>query len=185
MAWTENDQTKKVKKWKDEYGEKKKALGLVARKLEEVVDSPAFKMQFDGNRNSVQAIGARQTFTNVLKGFADLHLSAADNKVYKGGLEGMEVVKKKVEKKAIKYFMPGDVIADLPGLEGMKIYVLGPPKLYEDVKKEAGGEGESYAHNKELRESGAFGAAVLGMDAEGFIQDSLLPFDENYVSRRT
>ena len=181
MAWTENDKTKKVKKWKDEYGEKKKALGLVARKLEEVVDSPAFKMQFDGNRDSVQALGARQTFTNVLKGFADLHLSAAADKVYTGGLEGMEIVKKKVQKNEIKYFMPGDVIADLPGLDGMKIYVLGPPKLYEDVKKEAGGEGESYAHNKELRESGAFGAAILGMDAEGFIQDSLLPFDENYV----
>ena len=185
MAWTENDKTKKVKKWKDDYGEKKKALGLAANKLEEVVDSEAFKKQFEGNKNSVQALEARQTFTNVLKGFADLHLSAAANKVYKGGLAGMEVVKKKVETSDIKYFMPGDVISDLPGLDGMKIYVLGPPKLYEDVKKEAGGEGESYAHNKELLESGAFGAAILGMDAGGFISDSVLPFDENYIEKNS
>ena len=181
MGWTENDKTKKVKDWKDDYGEKKKALGLAARKLEEVVDSDDFKKQFEGNKNSVKALGARKTFTNVLKGFADLHLSLSADKVYKGGLEGMEIAKKKIPKGGIQYFMPGDVMEGIPELDGVKIYVLGPPKLYEDVKKEAGAEGESYAHNKELRESGAFGAAVLGMDAAGVIPESLLPFDEHYI----
>ena len=182
MGWTENDRTRKVKEWKEDFGEKKKALGLVAKELETAMNTPDFKNQFAGNRDSEKMLGARNVFKGVLSGFADLHLSFDEvNKVYKGGQAGMEVVKKKIKKDAIKFFKPGDVIRDLGEAEGVKIYVLGPPELYEEVKKEAGGEGESYKHNKQLRESDAFGAAVLGMNNTSFVKDSLLPFDEHYM----
>jgi len=182
MGWTENDKRGKVKEWKDDYGEKKKALGLASEKLKEAMATPEFKNQFSGNKDSEKAIGAREVFRGVLNGFADLHLSFDDEKkVYKGGLAGMDVVKKKITNKGIKYFKPGDIISDLGEAEGVKIYVLGPPQLYEDVKKEAGGEGESYDHNKQLRESGAFGAAVLNLDNNGTLNSNLCPFDEHYM----
>ena len=179
FGWTENDKTNKVKDWKKDYGEKKKALGLAARQLEKAINSPEYKKQLEGNKHATMTMNARKTFSNVLSGFADLHMSAA-GKVYKGGLDGMEVVKTKINKKEVRYFMPGDTVSDMEGAEGIKFYVLGPPKLYEDIKKEKGVEGESYLHNDILRESGAFGAAVMNYETS-LNKVSLLPFDEHFV----
>ncbi|MBO9202412.1 MULTISPECIES: MBL fold metallo-hydrolase [Niastella] len=184
MGWTENDRLKKVKEWKEDYGEKKKALGIAALTLQETMASPEFKKQFEGNRDAAKMLGARETFGKVLNGFADLHVAfeaSSTGKVYKGGLAGMEVVKKDIKKKEVKYYKPGDVIQGIGNVEGIRIYVLGPPELQEEIAQEAGGEGESYQHNKVLRESDTFGAAILhlagndnGMDA------GVLPFDEKY-----
>src|SRR5204863_3865885 len=80
---------------------------------------------------------------------------------YAGLLAGMEVVKKKLAPGKIAYYKPGDIIANLPELPGIRFFVLGPPLSWEDVKKEAGGKGESYNHNKELALGAAFAAAVL------------------------
>ena len=90
------------------------------------------------------------------------------------------MVKKKIKKKEIKYFKPGDVIRDVGDAEGVKIFVLGPPELYDDVKKEAGGQGESYQHNKLLSESEAFGAAILNLNNNA-LSDELMPFDGTYA----
>ena len=117
-------------------------LGLTAVKLREAMDTHAFRNQFTGNEDAEKAMGARKLFGNVLDDFAGLHLSFDDDeKEYKGHLAGMDVVKKKIRKKGIQYFKPGDIVRDLGDLEGIKIYVLGPPESYEEVKTEAGGKG--------------------------------------------
>jgi hypothetical protein len=181
MGWTENDRKGKVKDWKEDYGEKKKALGLATRKLQEVMNSDDYKKQFAGSKDADKMLGARKVFAGVLNGFADLHMSLDEaTNLYKGGLAGMDVVKEKIPKTRIRYHKPGDMIQDLGEAEGVKIYVLGPPQLYDEVRKEAGGEGESYTHNKKLKESEAFSAAVLNMDNNGFVKGSLLPFDEHF-----
>ena len=180
MGWTENDKIKKVKEWKKQYGEKKKALGVASKKLEDAMLSPEYQSQFTGSKDASRMLGARKTFSNVLNGFAQLHLSLdSTTNLYKGGLAGMDVVKNKIKKTKINYFKPGDIINDIAESEGIKIYVLGPPQLYADVKKESGKAGESYQHNKVLKESDAFGAAVLSQD-QAFIHSSVWPFDLHY-----
>jgi hypothetical protein len=181
MAWTENEQARKVKEWKEKYGQKKKALAMAADTLKKALDSDEYKKQFDGNQHGLDQLAARNNFSEVLNGFADLHMPAAANGVYKGGLKGMEVAKNNIIKKEIKDFSPGDIITDLDGMDGMKMYVFGPPKLYEDIKKEAGGEGASYRHNKILEESGAFGAAVINAFEGGATSDEVMPFDDQYT----
>lgn len=190
LGWSEKEGAPEVEKWKEEYGEKKKILGIAAKKLENVIASEAYKEQFSGSKYADRAMGARQVFSEVVKDFAGLHLSADKNKVYKGGLDGMEVIKKNITKKAIKYRHPGEVITDFNTVDGkvvdgIRIYVLGPPELYDDVKKQVGGKGESYKHNKELQESGAFGAAILSLDKNGLNQSSLFPFEEHYIGSTT
>ena len=73
-GWTENDKIKKVKEWKNRYGHKKKALGLAAQKLETIINSDEYKRQFADNHDSVKSLAARENFSSVLKGFADLHV---------------------------------------------------------------------------------------------------------------
>lgn len=176
MAWTEKDGDPKIERWKTEYGEKKKALAAAATTLRNAMASPAVKRQIAGSREEAALLARRLGFSKVLNGFADLHATAG----YAGGLAGMNVVKNDIANNNISYFEPGDLIEDTPGLEGVRIFVLGPPKLYEDVKQEKGPEGEAYEHNDQLEDTNAF-AAALNAAVDPTVTTKP-PFDESYVS---
>lgn len=178
MGWSENDSLSKVKRWKTEHGEKKKALALAAEKLQKAVNNPAMKATLSQEMNGMSILGARKNFSESLSAFANLHVNGAA-KVYKGMLEGMKVVKKEIAKNNIEYFYPGDIMEDIPGAKGIKIYVLGPPEKWETVESEGGGEGESYTHNNELKGTDAFAASVLKM-GNGPDADGILPFEREY-----
>lgn len=180
LGWTENDRNPKVKEWKEEYGQKKRALGIAAKELAKVTSDKQYIKQFEGNKNANRAMGARKAFSSVVNAFADLHLSLDENNMYKGGLAGMEVVKNDIKNDEIKYLRPGEIISNVRSLVGVNVYVLGPPEIYENVKRETGGKGESYSHNKDIRESNAFGLAINSMYGNNHL-DKLLPFDENYI----
>ncbi len=181
MAWTENDGVKEVEEWKSEYGAKKKILGLAAKKLDEVCSSTSFHSQLKDVYGSDKMLSARKGYSKTLQGFAELHL-AFDNEAqqYVGGLAGMNVVKKEVKTNSIRYLKPGDIISEIADKTGIRIYVLGPPELFSYVKKESGGVKDSYEHNKILKESGAFDAAILNFCSAEFNSDAFLPFDEQF-----
>jgi hypothetical protein len=177
MGWTENDADRKVSRWKKEYGEKKKALALVADRLNSVVSTDTFKAQFRDEANGKQMIQGRLHFAGVLNYFSDLHVGAKPGE-YKGMLRGMEVVKKHLANGNIEYLDPGQIVKNIEGLEGIKFYVLGPPGLYADIKKEKGTKGETYDHNKDLATTGALAAAVTNTSDDN---RDILPFEDVYL----
>jgi hypothetical protein len=159
MAWTERDSDSKVEQWKQDHGQKKRALGLAAEQLKKSVGSRAFQDQLLGSRDGEKILGFRQSFAAVLEDFAALHVDGD----YTGSLKGMAVVKEDLAQAGlanVEYFEPGDIIDNRAGLEGVRVFVLGPPKLYEEVKQESGGAEESYQHNKDLKESDLFVRAM-------------------------
>lgn len=176
MAWTENDADPKIKKWKREYGQKKKSLRMVADKMNRAIRSPAFKNQFAGTHGEAALRERKRTFARVLQGFADLH-AAGD---YIGDLEGLRVVKEEIADNNIFYFVPGDIMENIPGLEGVRIYVLGPPTLYNQVKSEKGPAGEAYEHNDDLSDTNSFAAAVTA--SADATTELPLPFDKSFVA---
>ncbi|MRG48409.1 hypothetical protein GFS24_25060 [Chitinophaga sp. SYP-B3965] len=181
MGWSEDDRLSKIKKWKTEHGEKKKALAMAAERLEKTVNEEEEKGVTKPGLNNKQIMGARKHFSLSLKSFSDLHVQGVAGN-YKGALEGMRIVKKEIAKDKIEYLYPGNIIEDLPGLEGVKFYVLGPPEKWGEVEEEGGGEGESYTHNKELKGGDAFAAAILS-DSAGTDTESILPFEEFYETK--
>ena len=69
---------------------------------------------------------------------------------------------------------------NIPGLPGVRIYVLGPPELYTAVKKESGVPGESYDHNKDIDMDDLLVHAVKNQ--QNSAQDEeILPFDSTYT----
>jgi len=179
MSWTENDKDKKVKQWQKDFGQKRKALAMAADKLQLALKDPVFQQQMNMEYRGKDMLEARQSFADAISNFNTLHNEDVAG-TYVGGLPGMNVVKKTIGKDNIDYYSPGDIITNLPGLEGITLYVLGPPLTAEEVKKETGGKGESYDHNKELAESDAFATAVLA--TEGTTGLSLLPFEDIYTT---
>lgn len=179
MGWTENDSVTKIKDWKKKYGEKKKALSLASLRVNTAFQSPTYRAHNSGNNFTDELFAANQHFSDALTGFADLHsLSIAG--VYLGGLAGMEVVKKKIPFGNISYLKPGEIIEDLSENLGIKFYILGPPLLYENIKKESGGEGESYDHNKDILNDDLFAAAIL--NADNVQTSDLQTFNNKYLN---
>lgn len=180
MGWTENDKSSKVRRWKTDYGEKKMALSMAAQRMQSAVASTDYKLQYDGDPYGEEILGMREWFAYNLSAFAELHVS--ENALYKGGLKGMEVVKKELANDNIQYFEPGQIIENLPGADGLKFYVLGPPTDYTDVKKEKGksGTGESYDHNDDIEVNNGFASAVVNYDNREAL-DRLSPFDPQYL----
>lgn len=183
MGWTENEDDPKVKEWKDKYGEKKKALAFAAHKLKETVEDKAFEEEFLGSKFSKELFKFRQYFSETLSDFANLHSDTplnANDKVYKGGLKGMEIVKNQIANGNIEYRRPGEIIRGTFNSIGLKFYILGPPLLYEEVKEEEGEAGEAYEHNRELEAGEAFAAAVTN-GQENILSSQTLPFDSKYI----
>lgn len=179
MAWTEEDGNNSVETWKSDYGQKRKALARAAAKLKAAVESPDFADQLGAHREPEKLLRGRRNFASVLAGFSELH-SRGFNATgqYVDGLAGMNVVKNNIETETYSYFKPGDVIENEPGLEGVRIYILGPPLDYDDVKKESGPRGEAYEHNDKLRDVDALAMAFNAEDDAGIRQAQ--PFDDFY-----
>ena len=184
MGWPENDAPAlpgdplggQVQQWKDEHGQRKKALKAAANKLNAFFASDAQKQQAD----KLKGLAALQFgFANAMDQFADLHFSARAGE-YAGDLEGMRVVKKEIADNNISYFRPGEIIDNV--LEGVRFYVLGPPTSIKAIKTESGPVGETFAHshNTSRSDNDAFATAMLNL-VEPQSPASVLPFDDEYV----
>lgn len=187
MGWTEDDASSgtgetfgdEVQQWKQDYGQRKKALGLAA---DEFARLSSLQEQRGKAPNAPADDKAFQMhFAEVLGQFADLHFSARGGE-YVGDLEGMRVVKKDLAPGRITYYKPGDIIENLENAEGLRFYVLGPPSTIEAVKKESGPAGETFEHSRNNRsENTAFLTALLNL-GQHQPASRLLPFDERFVS---
>ncbi|MBX3171851.1 MAG: MBL fold metallo-hydrolase [Candidatus Eremiobacteraeota bacterium] len=153
MAWTEEDEDSEVKRWKEKYGQRKMALAESARRLKAAVDSDSFAGQLREMRGGDGLLGMRKTFAGGLGDLAELHLDGG----VAASLAGMTVVKEDLKAQKRRYFKPGQILRDIPGV---KTYVLGPPLLYQQVSKEAGSGGAAYRHNKELGDSDLLLSAI-------------------------
>lgn len=182
MGWTENEHNPKVKQWQQDFGNKKKAIALAAEKLADSLSD--YEKTVENERSGKHMLGAREAFSVAIGQMNALHNNPLDEeKQYVGGLAGMKFVKETLKKESINYYRPGDIIEQLPELEGIRFYVLGPPELWkEEVKLESGGKDESYERNPKsgkLNESEAFAAAILEHTGDG--SSDIVPFDHEYV----
>lgn len=187
LAWCENDANRKVRDWKVKYGDKKKLLLAAAAELNRVVKSKSYGRQFEGSRFSSNLHSMRKQFAAALNEFAQLHadsLSAASG-TYVGALEGMRVAKEDISPSiAREYFSPGDLISGLPGLEGVRAFVLGPPRLIDKVKTEHGDDDDSFDHNKDIDDDELLVHALRRLSNDESSSESL-PFDKSYNASGT
>lgn len=183
MGWSENDDDPKVKQWKKDYGDKKKALAIASLKLNEVIKNNNYKTVTEDEHGGFLTFQAQDNLFNGVNQINQLqsNFDAAGN--YKGGLKGMQIVKETIARNNIRYFSPGEIIENIVALTGIKIYVLGPPLLWEnEVKVTKGDKDETYNHNKILAEGNAFIDALLGPD---YFRDLYSPFENMYLEEES
>lgn len=179
MAWTEDPASPLATQWLKDYGDKKKALMIAGNRLREAAEKAVKNAGDDPAYEADKNAEAKMAFAGAVGGLADLEFSA-DGGTYAGPLKGMKIAKERIAGERIRYCLPGEIIPNLPGAPGIRMYVLGPPRSWTAIRKESGKTGDSYEHNNQLAQADAFAAAVLAMD-EGNSSSSVLPFDARYV----
>ncbi len=180
LGWTENEGLKDVKKWKKEYGQKKKALALAAQKMNAILKDDVFTKKLLLESNGMMKLALQNSLSQGLNNFVELHSAVNNLGEYVGGLKGMDYVKNVLGTDKIEYFEPGEIISEIEGLTGVKFFIFGPPKSYDSINVESGGSGESYDHNKILKENNSFANALLASDnPDEFSNNS--PFDSKYI----
>ncbi|MDB4777850.1 hypothetical protein OAG68_00170 [bacterium] len=196
MGWTEDDSRRKVRRWKKDYGQKKMALARAAKRINDEVNSAEFKNQLKGAADSAALLAFQQNFAASIQDFAALHANESE-KEYKGPLKGMQVVKEELEHQGIAYMSSGEVYFDIEGLDGVRIFVLGPPNRIRQVEKESGEIGESYQHNKKLDpedfklnemrselEGSDYFVRTMNFDGNLANETSLVPFSRETVASK-
>jgi len=181
MGWTEDDRNAKVKKWKKEFGDKKKALALASEKLQAFIKDPGYRDALKSEYLGARTLDLKQRFSASLNELNELHNSLDKTTgTYVGGLAGMEVVKNKIARNNIEYHGPGTTI-EVEEMPGIRFHVLGPPLNWEgEVKVHEGGKGETYDHNKEINEDRHFAAALLTDRSD---RENQQPFSDVFVAQ--
>jgi hypothetical protein len=177
LAWTENNDDAMAREWKEIMGKKKNALKFASDQLEEFVDKE-FNKQHKNDFNLKKLEESAKIFSKSLKEFHQLHgATEVDSE-----LAGMKILKEEIADNNIEYYEPGDIV-EIDGVEGLKFYILGPPRDLKAIKKEKGkGDDEAYDHNKELDQD-EFLSFALTDNSEMEVDD--LPFGDKFVQRNS
>lgn len=180
LPWTENETDEFVKKWKDEFGKKKKALALASDMLNKNTKKSLFKKIYGVGHNGARSLSAREGISDALMELSNLNTDPIGTAgKYIGGLKGMRVVKEKLQKERVRFLETGSIIENIEGLDNIRIYILGPPKMWTDVKQVHGKEGETYKHNKELELVRGFSSLPFEEDdweSYPFVSDHIADF---------
>ena len=178
FPWTEELDDELVVQWRDEYGKKKKSLAMAASMLAESKEDELFNRIYGAGANGVFSLATRKKVADHLMELSNLNTEPfAANGDYKGDLKGMRVVREDLEKDHIRILKTGKVMENINGLNNVRIYVLGPPKSWDDVKTEHGKDGETYKHNKELELVRGFSSLPFEDNRQGSG-----PFDRKHIA---
>nr|WP_299384781.1 MBL fold metallo-hydrolase [Allomuricauda sp.] len=177
LPWTEDEDDALVKEWKDEFGKKKKSLAMATELLAKNTNSDLFQQIYNVGPRGERSFNARKGISTSLMELSNLNtepFAAAGD--YIGGLKGMTVVKEKIPRDRLRFLETGTILEDIEGLDNIRIYILGPPRMWKDVKTHHGKNGETYKHNKELEFVRGFSA--LPFEEEDSESD---PFEKVHI----
>jgi beta-lactamase superfamily II metal-dependent hydrolase len=166
LSWAENPDDPEAKEIKDKFGMKIRAL-----------------------QASIQALDrSDRSFSNLLQGVLGFEL-AEEFAAGGGKADQLVFLKGKVKNKLLRpedYLHPGNDFA-LPGLNGFKFYILGPPKDPERIK-ELETESELYFKLPGLNEYTAFATAAIAFGTDDDLKkenedffDLSRPFDTGHM----
>src|SRR5688572_17878113 len=178
FAWTEADETF-ANEFRKEHTKIKMALKLAAERLNMLRKEGAFDQVYDKDSNQSLMIEATNHFITSLNGLNELNyeprMSLDKIPTMEDILRKFKVIKADT---VVEFWEPGDVIENLAGAEGIRFFVLGPPKNNEDIKKEEV-KGEGY---EKREKKSTLDVAFLNLfDSDHFTKRELMPFDDQYV----
>lgn len=178
FAWTEENETF-ANDFRKEHTEKKRAINAFAKTLANLEKDPAFVQLFQQDFYQPALDKARAHFITQINAINRLN-SPVDttslNKIptMEDKLRKWKVIKEDTE---VKFMLPGQVEEKLPGIEGIRIFVMGPPRNNDFMKLEEK-KGEGY---EKREKQSTLNMAHLDKPATTGMKYLNLPFEDIYI----
>jgi len=157
LAWTEEPGNERAQELKEEFGAQMRAI-VGAMNLWKADVQPRLR----------EAVTEVLAFSGDVLGAAGQ--TTADALAYLKGREDAEV----------RYLRPGQTPFGVPGIDGIRVYVLGPPDSSEYIRHLLPRKNRHEAYELRLTAARAFGAAFNGNPGDGERRRAL-PFDEYHM----
>ena len=185
FAWTESDKDKVANDYREHYSKLGFALNKAVTKLTGLVNNRYYNKLYakefggdfmlKGKHHFIQSLASINEL-NPLRGLAAGEPLPTMVKL----LKDYHVIKKDITH--VECLMPGTVMSGLPGAEGIRFYVLGPPRKRESLNRTEA-EGETY-EKRESRSTIDFSllSALGDTDESGKLTN--LPFEPDFEATK-
>lgn len=180
FAWTEEDEDY-ANEFRKEHTKLALAISEAVTKLNSLVKNGKIEDTFKDEYNGKLMLEGRKTFINTLGELDALNVKSKKKKktgpipTMEDKLREWKVIKPSTK---VKFYSPGKVIENLQNAEGLRFFVLGPPKNNDYIKlEEKHGEG----YEKREKPSSVNLAFINVFDETESSQTQ--PFDEQYTMK--
>lgn len=178
LAWTEADE-KYANDFRKEHAKVKIAIQNASLKLNQSYKNKSFQKVFKDEYDGTTMLGATKFFIDSLTNLNELNDMGEPISLDKIPTMADILTKHKVIKPStiVEYYEPGNTIENIEGADGVRIFVLGPPKDNEYIKKdEVKGEG----YEKRKQKSSIDMAFLNIFNRDDLSEAEVKPFDEKY-----
>ncbi len=180
FAWTEENETF-ANDFRREHTEMKKAINAFATTFAHLEKNVKFKRMFDQDFYQPSLDKARTHFItqiNAINRLNSLDDQKALNKILtmEDKLKTWKVIKPTTE---VKFLVPGQVEEKIQGLEGIRIFAMGPPRNNDFMKQEEK-KGEGYERREK---KSTLTMTNLSNPSTTKMVYTNIPFEENSLSK--
>jgi hypothetical protein len=182
FSWTESKTDAFANDLRKNYSKIKMALNAAAMQLNGLVDKKYYETLYANEHNGNLMLEGKKNFIGSINELSNLNINlpaAASGKIptMEDLLRKWNVIK---DDTIVEFLDPGDLKKDIPGTNGIRFFVLGPPKDLKALSKE-GKAGESFEkREKPSNKDIALVNALSGDESEG---TDITPFDEEYENK--
>jgi beta-lactamase superfamily II metal-dependent hydrolase len=181
MSWIEDEDDEIAKILKDRFGKKLKQLKGIAGKAQEKIKAhlaQKVNVRGVGKRMAQKQVSIENTLSLIA--FEEGIMSVSGKAARPTNDAAMNYVKGKGKK--LEFLKPGKVISDMSGAEGIKFFILGPPRDEDMHFFKIDLEEDEMYHLKAAKENEEEEEPVLEhiVDTGIVLQDGVSPFDDQY-----
>lgn len=183
LGWPDNPNDDMAKTLKERYRKDSKALSLAISKYTEHITSPAYNTMLKKDYEGENIKNCKEKFLTGLKNIYSLiddeNSFAAAGQISETK-KAMDFITNGIKAKNMKlpfYCYPGEKVPELEGLEGVNIYILGPPIDEALLKKEEIAD-EMYKRKYKINSDFDF---VNALTDRGGTAQIMLPFSKEYI----
>ena len=186
MAWTENPADPDAVIVKDTLGVLQHAVSLALGRMEAWQRDTSHHLPDDERADAVALDGTRTRYVDAVRELLSFHESGLDEPLAADGDSELsrsmtflrDTLIPKTGKDVPDFLLPGSFAPPLSGAEGIRIFVLGPPKSVDALKVKTAGD-DMYERKQALGAASSFRAALGALDPDGDGVDR--PFDDAFV----
>ena len=178
FAWTEDEEDAFANELREHHSAINLALQEAGQRFQQLTQNNYFETQFQGVYNGRYLAKSKRRFMQAFEDINSLNLPVSTET--KGNVPSMvqlfrnfNVIKNDT---LVEFFSPGDLVKNLPGAEGIRFFILGPPRDTELLSETEGGEENFEKREEKSTRDFAFSLALTGSKTD----PERLPFEHLY-----